>query len=67
MSMKGLYVACGLQMEDRATCLEIALPFGNTVFGFYGVYDGHLGTSAAQYVSIRLHGVLAALLRALPG
>ena len=67
MSMKGLFVPCALQMEDRAACLEVALPFGNTVFGFYGVYDGHLGTSAAQYVSTRLHGILAALLRALPG
>lgn len=56
-----------LQMEDRAACLEIALPYDSTVFGFYGVYDGHLGTSAAQIVSTRLHGVLAAMLRALPG
>lgn len=43
------------QMEDRAVCVEQLVEKRGIRTGFYAVYDGHGGISAAQYLSTRLH------------
>ena len=59
--------ALHVQMEDRAVCLEDLLGGreGPRV-GFYGVYDGHNGGAAVDFVSRRMHGALQAALLAAP-
>ena len=54
-------------MEDRAVCLEDLLGGreGPRV-GFYGVYDGHNGGAAVDFVSRHMHGALQAALLAAP-
>lgn len=48
-------------MEDRAVCLEemTAVPS----LGFYGVYDGHNGHAAADFLSAKLHEAVASALQ----
>lgn len=54
------------QMEDRAVCAERIIGQMHSVAGFYAVYDGHNGASAAQCLSERLHEKVFAALAALP-
>ena len=55
-----------LQMEDRAVCMQLPGLRQGSSFSFYGVYDGHHGSSAAQFVSERLHHAIASAVPALP-
>lgn len=54
-------------MEDRALCVEDLLPDreGPKV-SFFGVYDGHNGNAAVDFVSSRVHRGLHEVLSAGP-
>ena len=54
-------------MEDRAVCMEDLLPDrrGPRV-SFFGVYDGHNGNAAVDFVSSKVHRGLHAALSAGP-
>lgn len=57
-------MAGAVQMEDRAFYVEDLLEGrGGPIVGFFGVYDGHNGNAAVDFVSSRVHKVLQVALR----
>jgi serine/threonine protein phosphatase PrpC len=51
-------------MEDRAVCVEDNNGIAGISLGFYAVYDGHNGPSAADFLSAELYDSVVSALRA---